>query len=110
MLRLPDRAASGTGAQSCEDFAIKEGVRLPGLGGDDASVAHGVLVDEFGAAKFRFTPHVMVAGHLFAAGEAGGRQYLYTVADGEDPFSGAVEGAQDVEEGLVVAQILGRAA
>ena len=43
------------------------------------------------------------------AGEAGGRQHLYAVADGEDPFFGAVEGAQDVEQGLVVAQILGGA-
>ena len=31
------------------------------------------------------------------------------MADGEDPLAGAVEGAQDFEQGLVVAQILGGA-
>ena len=46
---------------------------------------------------------------MFAAGEPGGGQHLYAMADGEDPLAGAVEGTQDVEQRLVVAQILGRA-
>src|SRR5260370_7334768 len=109
MRRFQGRVASGRHAQAREDLAIEERVRLPGLGGDQAPVAHSLLVDERGAGEFGFSAHVPVARHALAGGESGGGQHLYAVADGEDPLAGTVEAAEDLEQRIVVAQILGGA-
>ena|ERR1019366_2366311 len=76
-------------SQAREDLAIEGRVRLPRLGGDDASIAYRLLVDERGAGKFRFAAHVVVAGHVLAGGEAGGGQHLCPMRS--DPFPTGVK-------------------
>ena len=83
---------------------------LPGLAGDEAAVADGLLVYEGSSGLLGFEADVFVAGDPFALGEAGGGEDLDTVADGEDPLLLGVEFADDREQALVVAEVLGGAA
>lgn len=82
-------------------------MRLPGLAGDDAAVANGLLVYECSSRYLRVVADVFVAGDSFAIGEAGGGEYLNAVAEGKDPFLLRVEFADDIEQTLVVAEVLG---
>ena len=98
------------GRQAGEDFAVEVGVGLPGLAGDEAAVADGLLVYEGSSGLLGFEADVFVAGDAFAVGSAGGGEDLDAVADGEDPLLLGVEFADDLEEALVVAEVLGGAA
>ena len=83
---------------------------LPGLAGDDAAVADGLLVYKSSSSNLRVEADVFVAGDAFAFGQAGGGEDLDPVADGEDPLLLRVEFADDLEQALIVAEVLGGAA
>ena len=85
-------------------------MRLPGLAGDDAAIANGLLVYKRSTGQLCVEPDVFVAGDTFALGDAGSRENLNAVADGEDPLLLRVEFADDLEEAPVVAEVLWRAA
>lgn len=91
------------------DEAVEVGVGLPGLGGDDAVVADGLARVPGAAGMLHFEADVLIAGDAAVRDEAGGDEDLDAVADGEHPLAGGVEGLDEIEEGGVVAEVLGRA-
>jgi hypothetical protein len=104
------KSGSAVSRQAGKDLPIELGVRLPGLAGDDAGIANGLLVYKCSPSLLGFEAHVFIAGNTFAFGEAGGGEHLDAVADDEDPFLLCVEFADNVEQSLIVAKILRSAA
>ena len=83
---------------------------MPGLAGDDAAIANGLLVDKCSSSLLRFEADVFIAGNALAFREAGGGEYLDAMADGEDPFLLHVKFADNVEQAPIIAEILRSAA
>ena len=89
-----------------KDLPIELGVRLPGLTGDDAAIANGLLVYKCSARLLGFEADVFIASNALVFGEAGGGEYLNAMTDGEDPLLLCVELADNVEQASIVAKVL----
>lgn len=85
-------------------------MRLPRLRGHDPAVPNRLLIHKSGSRLLGIYSNVLVARHAFAAQQSGGRQYLYPMANREDPFFTAVELAQDPDDLRVVPQVFWRPA
>lgn len=92
--------------QAGEYLAIELRVRLPGLAGNDAAIANGLLVYKCSTSLLSFEADVFIAGNALTFSEACGGEYLDTMADGEDPFLLCVEFAGDLEQAPIVAEVL----
>ena len=83
---------------------------MPGLAGDDAAVANGLLVNEYTSGLLRFEADVFKAGHALASDEVSGSEYLGAMADSEDPLLLRVELPNKIKQTPIIAEVLRRAA
>jgi hypothetical protein len=80
-----------------KDLAIELGMRLPGLPGDDATVANGLLGYKSAAGLLGFEADVFIASDALVVGEAGSGKNLDAMANSEDRFLLHVEFANKLE-------------
>ena len=64
-----------------KDLAIELGMRLPGLTGDDATVANGLLGYKCAAGLLGFEADMFIASDALVVGEAGSRKDLDAMAN-----------------------------
>ncbi len=78
---------------------------MPGLGRNDATVAHCFLRYVRPAVRFDFITNVLVTGHAQPLGDAGTNQHLNAMANGKHPFVGGAELTDQLLHMRIIAQV-----
>ena len=89
-----------------EDIAVKIGMTFPCLRSDEVSIDHALFVHPLGSGLLDLKADIAVAGEPAAFGNARGDQNLDPVADGKNPFALLVEGPNELQQLVVVAEKL----
>lgn len=93
-----------------KDFAIELRVRLPSLRRNDAAISDRLPAGKCSARLLHLEANVFIASKALTLCDPGCYEYLNPVANREYPFRLSFEFANQLEQALVIAEVLGSTA